>query len=51
MVINVKKSIVSMQNTYEYLNGRLSIIDNEDGETVIIEGIDFKDLKEFILLC
>lgn len=47
MAINVKKSIVSMNNTYELLGERLTITDNEDNDIIVIEGIELRDLKEF----
>ena len=48
MVINIKKSIVSMTNTYELLGDRLTITDNEDNDIIVIEGIELQDLKEFL---
>lgn len=49
MAISIKLSIVSLKYTYELQGNRLTIIDNSDNdETLIIEGTNFKDLKEFL---
>lgn len=48
MTINIKKSVISLSNTYELYLNRLTIKDHEDREYIVIQDKDLEDLKEFL---
>lgn len=47
MSINIKKSVISLSNTYELYLNVLTII-NDNNEILLIRDKDLEDLKEFL---